>query len=179
MDEIINVPADKQDTLEATVRIKITVVTRTDYADAARQLREIASENTSRATSMRIGGWPAIQRRHLGLRQQPDDGRKFADKMVLTITTAVAAGNLLVRLEASLPSAATRALISQVEAIERSVAFATQGNPARADLDILDLRRRAAPRSARVMPPSMPHSALRSVAVANDASAMSHTHCFT
>jgi HYDIN/CFA65/VesB family protein len=171
MDEIINIPADKQDTLEPTVRIKITVVTRTDHADAARQLREIASENTSRAASMRIGGWPAIQRRHLGIRQQPDDGSKFADKMVLTVTTAIAAGNLLVRLEASLPSAATQALISQVEAIERSVTFATQGNPARADLDMLDLHRRGAPRPARVALPSTPQPASRNAAVANDATA--------
>lgn len=101
MDELINVPADKHDTAEATVRIQITAVTRTDHAEAARELREIATENTSRPTFASIGGWPALQRQHLGLREQPGEGPQFADKMVITITTAIAAGNLLVRLEAS------------------------------------------------------------------------------
>lgn len=150
MDELINVPADKQDAVEATARIQITAVTRTDHAEAARELREIASENTSPSTFVRIGGWPALQRRHLGLREQPGEGREFADKMVLNITTAVAAGNLLVRLEASLPSAASRTLITQVESIERSLGFATQGNPPRTNREILELRRRAVPQSSKV-----------------------------
>ena len=71
--------------------------------------------------------------------------------MVLTITTAVAAGNLLVRLEAVLPSAATRTLISEVEAIERSVSFATRGNPSRAAREILELRRAAPQRAGRTL----------------------------
>lgn len=150
MDELINVPAEKQDAAEPTTRIQITVVTRTDHAEAVRELREIASENTSTPTFVRIGGWPALQRRHLGLREQPGEGPQFADKMVLTITTAIAADNLLVRVEASLPSAAGRTLITQVEAIERSVGFATQGNSPRTNRELLELRRRAVPQSPRL-----------------------------
>jgi HYDIN/CFA65/VesB family protein len=150
MDELVNVPPESQDAVEVTARIQITVVPRTDHAEAIRELREIASENTTRPTFARIGGWPALQRRHLGVREQPGEGPEFADKMVLTITTAIAAGNLLIRIEASLPSAASQALIAQVEAIERSVGFANQGNTPRTNREILDLRRRATPQSSKL-----------------------------
>jgi len=167
MDELVNVPADKQDTAEATVRIQITVVTRTDHTEAVRELREIASENTSRPTIVRLGGWPALQRRHLGLREQPGEGPQFADKMVLTITTAIAAGDLLVRLEASLPSAASPTLITQVEAIERSISFATQGNTPRTNREILELRRRAVPQSSKITRSSSQNPASLGAATAN------------
>lgn len=149
MDELVNVPVERQDSVAPTARIQITVVPRTDHAEAIRELREIASENTSRPAFARIGGWPALQRSHRGLREQPGEGPQFEDKMVLTITTAIAAGNLLVRLEASLPSAASRALINQVEAIEHSVGFQSQGNVTRTNREILELRRRAAPQSSK------------------------------
>jgi hypothetical protein len=160
MDELVNVPAEKQDSVEVTARIQITVVPRTDHAEAIRELREIASENTTRPTFARIGGWPALQRRHLGLREQPGEGRDFADKTVLNITTAIAAGNLLVRVEASLPSAASRTLITQVESIERSIGFATQGNPPRTNKEILELRRRAVPQSSKVTLPLLQNPTL-------------------
>lgn len=154
MDELVNVSAEELSAAAPTARIQITVVPRTDHAEALQQLREIASENTSRPTFASLGGWPALQRRHLGPREQPGEGRDFVDKMVLTITTAIAAGNMLVRLEASLPSAASQALINQVEAIERSVAFQSRGNVPRTNREILELRRRATPQSSRLKPNS-------------------------
>lgn len=49
-----------------------------------------------------------------------------------------------------LPSAASRTLINQVEAIERSIRFATQGNSPRTNRELLELRRRAGPQRSKV-----------------------------
>jgi hypothetical protein len=138
--ELINVPAAQQHALMATARVKIRVQTRTDHAEAVHELQEIAAEVNSPSTFLAIGGWPALQRRNMEPRQQPSQGPRFADEMVLRITTAVAAGNLLVRLDGSLPSDADEGLIAQVEAIGRSLVPATTGNPAQVEKEIEDLR---------------------------------------
>src|SRR5262249_49918150 len=77
MDELVNVPVEQLESATPTARIQITVVPRTDHAEAVRELREIARENTSRPAFARLGGWPALQRRHLGLREQPGEGPEF------------------------------------------------------------------------------------------------------
>ncbi len=152
MDELVNVPVRDQERGKVTTRVQITAVPRTDHAEALRELREIANEVSSRPTFLEIGGWPALQRRHTEARQQPSGGPLFADKMVLRITTAVAVGNLLVRVEASLPSAANSTLIAEVEAIGRSLRFKTQGDPPNNEKELEELRRHVPPPSALLTP---------------------------
>jgi hypothetical protein len=148
MDELVNVPASEQERGKPTSRVQITAVRRTNHAEALRELREIVSEVHAPVTFLDIGGWPGLQRSHKEPRQQPSGGPLFADVMVLRITTAVAVGDLLVRAEASLPSAASAALISQVEAMGRSLRFATRGNPQQTERELQELRRRAPSQSA-------------------------------
>jgi len=152
LDELINVPADQQDTEEATARVQIGTQIRTDHAEAIRELQDIAAEVSSPATFLAIGGWPALQRRHLDQRQQPSKGPQFADEMVLRITIAVAVGNRLVRLESSLPSDADQALIDQVEAIGQSLAFTTTGDPGQVQQELEHLRSRLGPQDSLLMP---------------------------
>jgi hypothetical protein len=159
--QLINVPADQQDTVEASARIGIGAALRTDHAEAVRELQQIAAEASSPPMFLTIGGWPALQHRHLEQRPQPgqssqsaDEGEEFRfdDEMVLRITTAVAAGDLLVRLEAELPSDADENLIDQVEAIGRSLVFTTPGDPGQVQQDLEQLRRSQGQRGSLVPP---------------------------
>src|SRR5262245_1669774 len=127
--ELVDVPADRQTTETATARVKVRVQTRTDHQDALQQLREIAAEFEAPPTFLTIGGWPALQRRALARRQQPSQGTRHPDDEVLRVTTAVAAGDLLVRLEATLPADAASALVEEAEAIGRELEFASPGDP--------------------------------------------------
>ncbi|MBO0696510.1 MAG: hypothetical protein J2P56_10495, partial [Verrucomicrobia bacterium] len=101
---ILNVPAAQQNTAKPTVRVLIGYLERIDHADAVSQLAEYANESSQPSTFLVIGGWPALQRVQLVKRPQPGNAPPFADRNMVQITTAVAADNLLVRLEAQLPS---------------------------------------------------------------------------
>lgn len=131
---ILNVPANQQETATPTVRVLIGVGERTDHADAMNQLADIAKESDTPSTFLTIGGWPALQRVQVVERPQPSQRRRFADPDMVQITTAVAAGSLLVRLEGNLPSDADQGLKDLVLAIGRSLAFSPSGDraPARA-----------------------------------------------
>jgi hypothetical protein len=153
MDEVVNVPASEQERTRPTARVQITAVRRTNHAEALRELREIVSEVHAPVTFLEIGGWPGLQRRHKEPRQQPSGWPLFADVMVLRITTAVAVGDLLVRSEAFLPSASGATLISQVEAMGRSLRFAARGNPQQTARELEELRRRAPSHAALIPPP--------------------------
>jgi hypothetical protein len=126
---IINVPADQQETAKPTVRVVIGYLERTDHADAVSQLAEYAKESSQPSTFLAIGGWPALQRVQLVKRPQPGNGPLFPDRDMVQITTAVAADNLLVRLEGNLPSNADQQLKDLVLAIGQSLMFQSVGNP--------------------------------------------------
>jgi len=133
---ILNVPNDQQDTAKPTVRVAIGYLERVDHADAVSQLIEYANESSEPATFLTIGGWPAMQRVQLVRRSQPGEGPMFPDLNMVQITTAVAAGNLLVRLEADLPSDANQQLKDVVLAIGQSVTFGSVGDPAQLQQDL-------------------------------------------
>src|SRR5437870_2598663 len=140
---ILNVPADKQETFEPTVRVTIGYLDRTDHADAVRQLAEYAKESRVNSAFLVIGGWPALQRVQLVKRRLPVEGRDawFRDPKMVQITTAVAAGNLLVRLEGNLPSNANQQLRGLVLAIGRSLVFSSTGDPALVQQELNQLNR--------------------------------------
>jgi hypothetical protein len=68
--------------------------------------------------------------------------------MVLLITTAVAANDLLVRLECVLPEDLPPEIADLVEAIGQSLVFANSGDPAQVNQDIQELRANPLRRSA-------------------------------
>jgi hypothetical protein len=154
---ILNVPASQQNIAKPTVRVLIGYLERPDHADAVKQLAEYANEFSQPSTFLAIGGWPALQRVQLVKRPQPGNAPLFPDRNMVQITTAVAADNLLVRLEAQLPSNADEQLKELVLAIGRSLAFPTVGNPAEVQQELNTLqslpRRRDSPQ-ARVASPA-------------------------
>jgi Bacterial Ig-like domain (group 3) len=153
---ILNVPAGQQETTKPTVRVAIGYLERTDHADAVKQLAEYANESSQRSTFLSIGSWPALQRVQLVQRPQPGDGPPFPDRNMVQITTAVAADNLLVRLEGDLPSNADQQLKDLVLAIGQSLMFQSVGNPTQLQQELNKLQnlpgRRDSPR-ARVRSP--------------------------
>jgi hypothetical protein len=153
---ILNVPADKQDTAKPTVRVVIGYLERINHADAVSQLAEYASESTQRSTFLTIGGWPALQRVQLVKRPQPGNAPPFPDANMVQITTAVAADNLLVRLEGDLPSNADQQLKELVLAIGQSLVFRAVGNPAQMEQELDKLKtapsRSASPQTGVVVP---------------------------
>jgi hypothetical protein len=121
-------------------RILITLERRRDPAEAVRRLAEIAAEVPgSPPAFLQISGWPALQRRYQApFAQRGQVFRPGGAEQVLTTwsTTAIAAGTLLVRLEATLVPGAPAALVTQAESIGRSVAVTPRGDPARSQVDI-------------------------------------------
>lgn len=123
---LVNVAPDKLPTLDAaglerTAQIIITVEQRTDHEEAVQRLHEIAAEASDTPRYLTIAGWPAMQRRHLGPREQPGGARGAPSPALLTITTAIAAGDDLVRLEGRMPANTSQAIIGQVATLETSV----------------------------------------------------------
>lgn len=180
---IVSVSADRLSALDAqglnqTAQIFVSVERMRDHAEALRRLENIRSESSAPTTFLRIGGWPALQRRSIEPREQPgmedpdleepdrDDpppGREQPERAreaqkqalypltVLRLTTVVAAANLVVRVEGRLPPDAPAALEATTRAIEQSVVFRTQGDPAVVDRELARLR--ATPLRRPVRPP--------------------------
>jgi hypothetical protein len=151
---ILNVPPDQQDTQVPTVRVTIGYLKRPDHADAVRQLADYAKESSASSTFLTIGGWPALQRvqfvkRRLPGEQQEQEQQLFRNPNMVQITTAVAADNLLVRLEGDLPPYIDEPLWNLVLAIGQSLTFSSTGDPAQVQQELNQLR--SAPQ--RPLPP--------------------------
>jgi hypothetical protein len=131
--------------LEQAAQVFITSETRRDHADALRRLTDVAAESTTPVTFLTINGWPAVQRRYIGSREQPGDVDidDRAEK-ILRVVTAIAADRFLIRFDGRLPPTASPALEATVRSIGRSAIFRTPGDEAQGRREVERLR--AAPR---------------------------------
>ena len=149
-----------------------------NHAEALRLLQGIKGESTAPTTILTIGGWPALQRRAVETRPQPgvedEDEREreqerqgpadqpqkqlLTPPTMLVLTTAVAAGDLLVRVDGSALPTIPAAEEAVLTAIARSLTFRATGNPGIVNRELDQLRRtptarpRAAPRGRPVAP---------------------------
>lgn len=144
LDELVYVSPDVT-AKQAVSSMKITSETRRGHSEAIRRLKEVAFGIGAPATSFQIiGHWPGFQYRRIEERPQPGEGEglpRFVDEKVLRITTAVAVGNLLVRVEAALPSDADPGLISEAESMGRSLTFAAKRNrPDQGERELEEIR---------------------------------------
>jgi hypothetical protein len=156
LEELIYVSPDVT-AKQAVSSLKITSEARRSHAEALRRLKEIAFGIGAPATAfLNVGNWPGFQYRRIEERPQPGEGEggpRFADEKVLRVTTAAAAGNLLVRVEAALPSDADPGLIAEVEAIGRSLTFASKTiRPFQTEQELDEIRNN--PRPDNVEPPT-------------------------
>jgi hypothetical protein len=137
---LLNVRADQLETVEPTVRVQVGYLARSDHSAAVRELAGIAGEYATRSRFLAIGGWPALERVQRLERPQPSQAPRYPDRYMIQVTTAVAAGSLLVRLDGRLPSDADQQLRDLVLAIGRSLTFTSQGDPSAVEQEIERLR---------------------------------------
>ncbi|HYE16360.1 MAG TPA: hypothetical protein VD968_18120, partial [Pyrinomonadaceae bacterium] len=146
MDELIDVPPGHLHSKPLTSKIKITTEQRRSHEEALRRLEEVRTGLGAPASSyLTVGGWPAFQYRRVEERPSPGDKEElrrpqFKDDKMLRITTVVAAAELLVRLEAALPSDADPELIEETEAISRSLTFSSSADSRRTRDELARLR---------------------------------------
>ena len=123
-------------------RVAITIEQRRSHDEAVQRLREIAGSFATPATFLDIGGWPALEQSRLEQRplkgaspvlQQPASQVITADdRLTLHKSTVIAAGTLIIRLEAAMPPKGNEQLQRDVEAIGRSVRLAAPAGAAAA-----------------------------------------------
>jgi len=138
---LLNVPMDQLATATPTIRVQITYAVRVDHNDALNQLNEFANEYPNvPVTYVTIGGWPGLQRVQTIKKPQPGDDED-ADQMVIEVTTAVAADNLLVRLEGQLPPIADQATQNVVLGIGQTLAFQSSAPGIQVQQELKKLKR--------------------------------------
>ena len=145
----------------AAGRVTVTVERRTSHDDAVERLGQIANEYPVPKRWIVIDGWPALQRRLLAPKPMPGEAEDAAgtvaeEPMVVRITTAIAAGDRLVRIEGTLEEEMEAELAGDVEAIGRSATFDAKGDPAAAQGAIERLTAASAPSPSTELPPAPP-----------------------
>jgi hypothetical protein len=124
---IVNVTADQQASLGAqyvfTPQVQISTEQRLDDNDALKQLDEIAASAGASVRRLTVDGFPAVQWRKTRPWPQARGGHVPAGGSALTVNTAIAAGNQLIRLYGSLPADAPSTLADAIASIETSVHF--------------------------------------------------------
>jgi hypothetical protein len=161
---LFNVPIDQLPTSVPTIRMYISWQLRADHNDALKQLQDIVNEfPNAPVTTISLSNWPGIQRSQTVTRPQPgeppeeqqaDQPPPTADTQMIQITTAVAAGNLLLRIETDLASSADQATQDLVRQIGQSLTFNPPGSTIQIQRDLNNLKSR--PRRS----PSQPRGAV-------------------
>jgi hypothetical protein len=133
---------------------------RRDYKDAVERLGDIASETKVRPTFLLIDGWPALQRRQTIVVPPPGGSDKEGASTkaeVVQITTAIAANDIVVRSEASVPVGADSSVIAELEKMGRSFTFVARPNASESKKLVEQLsRREESPPVAPVHPEARP-----------------------
>ncbi len=127
----------------AQARMLITTETRRDHAEAVRRLSEIARETNSPVRFLDIGGWPALERRYEAPLERTGDEKPRVSgppQMTVRVTTAIAAGIMVVRLDTTLAPEADPTFATEAEAIGRSVMLPSRGEPGQTKQEIQSLR---------------------------------------
>ena len=107
---------------------------RRDQDEAVVRLGEIAAESKVQSTFLLIDGWPALQRRQTVTVPRPggvDGDDREPEMRVVQVTTAVAANDIIVRSEGSVPVSVKGSIVTEVEKIGRSFTFAARPTPSK------------------------------------------------
>ncbi len=126
-------------------RTLVTVERRRDHAEAVQRLAEIAGAVNAAPTFLQIGGWPAVQRRFTAPLPLVARAGEIAGptKIATFTTTAVAVGNLVVRLETTVAPDADQKLSGEAEAMARQLISPAPRNPLQSQQEVLKLRQGA------------------------------------
>jgi hypothetical protein len=142
------------DEREEVPRIEFNVIQCADHAEALHRLRVISAERNNRPTYLTIGGWPALQRRSLipKFSEGPEAGK--ADKeQIMLVTTAIAAGNTLIRIDGSAPEDAPEQIFVAMETVGKSLHPAVAGESTATGHEVQQLRNSPVLRTPTGPPP--------------------------
>lgn len=141
--------AGRADITAPVARTVLTSERQTDSAAAVRRLADIAAEVAAPVEYQVIGGWPALERRYVArLGEAGQRASGAGEDLAARLTTAIAAGDVLVRLETTLLVDAKTVLgrelqaqaADQAIALGRGIVPPMQGNPDEAQRAIELLR---------------------------------------
>ena len=114
--------------LDSLAQIFVTTEHRTNHAEAVNRLREICSEYQTTCTYLAIGGWPVMQREIIAPKEEPGAQEEPAnEEMMLYITTAIAAGDLLIRAEGRMPASVSEQVRRKFSPSKTAQACGLQG----------------------------------------------------
>ena len=125
-----------------TPRLIVLVEDEASHEVAVRRLADVAREKGRGATLLAVQGWPAVaSRARVELPPRAESAVHSIPAWVLTTTVAV--GNRVVKLEARFPAAASETELAEAAAIGRRLATPA-GDPAAAKRDLARVRSEAA-----------------------------------
>jgi hypothetical protein len=138
--------------LDQLAQIYVSVEKRSDHAAAVQRLRNVALEYDAPVTYLSIGGWPALRRQVVVEKAQAGEGEDTSSpQKALQVTTAIAAGDLLIREEAWVPLNMSQEVQEEVRSIQTGLSFTRPGNSAETNRELEELR--ASPKPAQLRPP--------------------------
>ena len=151
---LVNQPEQRGPGARITSIVKVFTENRADHEDAVNRLDTIArGMGAPESAFLNIGGWPAVQYGRIEQRPKPSKATGTIDTEMYLISTVVAAGKDIIRMQGILPSMATDAEIAVAKAMGRKMAFDAIGDPDKTRKELNGLRgkaeARAADRSAR------------------------------
>lgn len=142
--ELVRLPLNQVQTISASTAPRLMAITeqRLSHEGAVRRLKEIEAEYVEKGSFLEIGGWPALQRYYMVPmeRRGTRAGDPPGTEMSMRFTTAVAYGNVLVRLEGVLQPGGLRSHIQEIAAIGQSLKFTEQGEPGQVAAVIAELQ---------------------------------------
>ncbi len=135
--------------LDDIASIVVHTEQRKDHAEALLRLKQFEAESNTPSQFVEIAGWPALQRQQLIERPTPGDPASASVEpvMQLVVTTAIAADDLIIRLEGALPAKADSASVAAVVAIGEGVITGASGDPAAVQEEVERLIKEPIPRS--------------------------------
>ena|SRR5450631_3670611 len=104
---------------------------RRDHDEAVARLGEIAAESKVPSTFLLIDGWPALQRSQTVTMPRPggvDGHAAEPERKVVKVTTAIAANDIVVRSEGSVPVDVKGSIVTEVQKMGRDFKFAARPN---------------------------------------------------
>jgi len=159
--QLIHATSAQLKTLSATDReslskINVDQLKMSDHAAAITRLSQVAAESTAPVQFSLIAGWPALERSQLIAkpRSGPEAERAEAEdsEQLRHVTIAIAAGNLLVRLDGFAVPSDSAAITQAVEQMGRGLQFQVSGDQSRVNQELQQLRQTPPPRTAAPAP---------------------------
>ena len=145
--KLINVPSHSRASVPATSSVKVFVESRLNHDDAVQRLQQIAiGMNAPESAFIEIGGWPAVQYGRIVDRPKPSKATGVEDHEMFLVSTVIAVGDEVVRMQGILPSAANENMKNEARFIGRGMGFNAKGIAAKTTKELQQLRANAADR---------------------------------